>query len=153
VKPLPTTVLPENGWISRYDAIELCGSPNPKTFDRWRRLPGFPKARTAGPGSRLVFFDRGELLAWMAAMTLGSHQTSIGKSQAHFTPRWIIDTLGLFDLDPCAGDPRSWKKRGVPRTPEAVVADFGFRYMPEVVVVDVFGFHLRGPPRAKDIPR
>jgi hypothetical protein len=25
--------------------------------------------------------------------------------------------------------------------------------MPEVVVVDVFGFHWQGPPRAKDIPR
>ena len=24
-------------------------------------------------------------------MTLGSHQTAIGKSQDHITPRWIID--------------------------------------------------------------
>ncbi len=41
-------------------------------------------------------------------MTLGSHQQSVGKSQAHFTPRWILDALGEFDLDPCAGDPRPW---------------------------------------------
>jgi hypothetical protein len=42
-------------------------------------------------------------------MTLGSHQQSIGKSQAHFTPReQILDRLGKFELDPCAGDPRPW---------------------------------------------
>jgi hypothetical protein len=44
-----------------------------------------------------------------------------------------------------------WNRRGVPPTAQAVVADFGFRYMPEVVVVDVFGF--QGPPRAEGIPR
>lgn len=41
-------------------------------------------------------------------MTLGSHQQSIGKSQVHLTPKWIIDALGPFDLDPCAADPRPW---------------------------------------------
>jgi hypothetical protein len=41
-------------------------------------------------------------------MTLGSHQTSIGKSQSHITPRWILDALGPFDLDPAAADPRPW---------------------------------------------
>ena len=41
-------------------------------------------------------------------MTLGSHQSSVGKSQAHITPRWIIERLGPFDLDPCAADPRPW---------------------------------------------
>ena len=41
-------------------------------------------------------------------MTLGSHQSSVGKSQTHITPRWIIDRLGPFDLDPCAADPRPW---------------------------------------------
>lgn len=41
-------------------------------------------------------------------MTLGFHQTTIGKSQVHLTPRWIIDRLGPFDLDPCAADPRPW---------------------------------------------
>ena len=41
-------------------------------------------------------------------MTLGSHQTTIGKSQVHLTPRWIIDRLGPFDLDPCAALPRPW---------------------------------------------
>ncbi len=35
-------------------------------------------------------------------MTLGSHQKTVGASQAHLTPRWIIETLGPFDLDPCA---------------------------------------------------
>ena len=41
-------------------------------------------------------------------MTLGSHQTSIGKTQVHITPRWIIEVLGPFDLDPAAADPRPW---------------------------------------------
>ena len=41
-------------------------------------------------------------------MTLGSHQTSIGKTQVHITPRWIIEALGPFDLDPAAADPRPW---------------------------------------------
>jgi DNA N-6-adenine-methyltransferase (Dam) len=41
-------------------------------------------------------------------MTLGSHQTSVGRSQVHCTPKWIIDTLGPFDLDPAAADPRPW---------------------------------------------
>ena len=41
-------------------------------------------------------------------MTLGSHQQSVGKSQIHITPRWIIDRLGPFDLDPAAANPRPW---------------------------------------------
>jgi hypothetical protein len=41
-------------------------------------------------------------------MTLGSHQQCVGRSQIHITPRWIIDALGPFDLDPCAADPRPW---------------------------------------------
>lgn len=41
-------------------------------------------------------------------MTMGSHQTPIGKSQVHLTPKWILDPLGKFDLDPCASDPRPW---------------------------------------------
>jgi hypothetical protein len=41
-------------------------------------------------------------------MTLGSHQQSVGRSQNHITPRWIIEALGPFDLDPCAADPRPW---------------------------------------------
>ena len=41
-------------------------------------------------------------------MTLGSHQQAVGKSQSHFTPHWILDRLGEFDLDPCAGNPRPW---------------------------------------------
>lgn len=41
-------------------------------------------------------------------MTLGSHQTTVGKSQVWLTPKWIIEALGPFDLDPCAADPRPW---------------------------------------------
>ncbi len=41
-------------------------------------------------------------------MTLGSHQKTVGDSQTWLTPRWIIDALGPFDLDPCAAVPRPW---------------------------------------------
>ena len=41
-------------------------------------------------------------------MSLGSHQRTVGLSQNHITPRWIIDALGPFKLDPCAADPRPW---------------------------------------------
>jgi hypothetical protein len=41
-------------------------------------------------------------------MTLGSHQKCVGKSQIHLTPKWIIDRLGPFDLDPCAATARPW---------------------------------------------
>jgi hypothetical protein len=41
-------------------------------------------------------------------MTLGSHQRTVGVSQVHLTPRWIVDALGPFDLDPCAADSRPW---------------------------------------------
>ena len=35
-------------------------------------------------------------------MALGSHQTTVGKSQVHITPKFIIDALGPFDVDPAA---------------------------------------------------
>ena len=41
-------------------------------------------------------------------MTLGSHQKTIGDSQNWITPKFIIDALGPFDLDPCASNPRPW---------------------------------------------
>ncbi len=41
-------------------------------------------------------------------MTLGSHQKCVGDSQNWITPKFIIDALGPFDLDPCAADPRPW---------------------------------------------
>jgi hypothetical protein len=41
-------------------------------------------------------------------LTLGSHQKTVGASQVHLTPRWIIEALRPFVLDPCAADPRPW---------------------------------------------
>jgi len=41
-------------------------------------------------------------------VTLGSHQRCVGKSQVHLTPKWLVDALGPFSLDPCAADPRPW---------------------------------------------
>lgn len=42
-------------------------------------------------------------------MTLGSHQKTVGDTQTWITPKWIIDTLGPFDLDPCAAIIRPWE--------------------------------------------
>lgn len=41
-------------------------------------------------------------------MTLGSHQKTVGASQDWITPKWIIDALGPFDLDPCASQTQPW---------------------------------------------
>jgi hypothetical protein len=41
-------------------------------------------------------------------MTLGSHQKTVGDSQSWITPRWILEALGSFDLDPAASDPQPW---------------------------------------------
>lgn len=41
-------------------------------------------------------------------MTVGSHQTTIGKNDRRFTPRRIWEPLGPFATDAAAGDPRPW---------------------------------------------
>jgi hypothetical protein len=42
-------------------------------------------------------------------VSLSSHQATVGKSQTWITPKWILEPLGAFDLDPCAApDPRPW---------------------------------------------
>ena len=41
-------------------------------------------------------------------MTIGSHQQTVGRSQTYLTPKFIIDALGPFDLDPCAASVRPW---------------------------------------------
>lgn len=41
-------------------------------------------------------------------MGLSAHQSTVGKSQVHLTPRWLLDPLGPFDLDPCAATVRPW---------------------------------------------
>jgi hypothetical protein len=41
-------------------------------------------------------------------MTLGSHQACVGRSQDHITPKWLIDRLKPFHLDPAAAVVRPW---------------------------------------------
>ena len=59
-------------------------------------------------------------------MTLGSHQTTVGKSQVHLTPKWILDRLGPFDLDPCAATVRPWDcaARNIVEAEDGLVADW-----------------------------
>ncbi len=41
--------------------------------------------------------------------TIGGHQSARMGSAVWLTPRWILDALGVFDLDPCAApDPDVW---------------------------------------------
>lgn len=40
---------------------------------------------------------------------MGGHQATVGRSEVWLTPRWLLDALGHFDLDPCAApSPRPW---------------------------------------------
>ena len=83
---------------------ELVGS---RIAGRTREIQGARRARRSrahceGHGRRARHPTAGR------AMTLGSHQSSIGKTQVHITPNWIIEVLGACDLDPAAADPRPW---------------------------------------------
>jgi hypothetical protein len=40
-------------------------------------------------------------------LTIGSHSAR-GKSLVHISPKWVIDRLGPFDMDPCAATERPW---------------------------------------------
>ncbi len=40
---------------------------------------------------------------------IGGHQATVGKTDIWLTPKYVLDTLGSFDLDPCAApSPRLW---------------------------------------------
>src|SRR5262245_35496438 len=68
--------------------------------------------------------------AGVRAMTLGSHQQCVGKSQDHITPRWILDAIGPCDLDPAAADPRPWDCAAVNWATHGLDRDwFGFVYL------------------------
>ena len=63
-------------------------------------------------------------------MTLGAHQRCVGKSQNHITPKWLIDRLGPFGLDPCAADPRPWECARINWTNHGLNRDwFGFVWL------------------------
>jgi hypothetical protein len=59
-------------------------------------------------------------------MSIGSHQQCVGKSQVHLTPRWILDALGTFDLDPCAATVRPWDiaRRNIVEAENGLTADW-----------------------------
>lgn len=60
-------------------------------------------------------------------MTIGSHQTPLGKDNARFTPRWILDPLGAFATDASAGDPRPWDigtERNITRAQDVLTMDW-----------------------------
>lgn len=45
----------------------------------------------------------------MSGRTIGGHQSARMGSAVWLTPRWILDRLGTFDLDPCAApNPELW---------------------------------------------
>lgn len=60
-------------------------------------------------------------------MTMGSHQTPLGKENARFTPRWIFEPLGEFHTDAAAGDPRPWNigtQRNITRAENCLTMDW-----------------------------
>ena len=63
-------------------------------------------------------------------MSLGSHQRTVGLSQNHITPPWLINALGRFNLDPCAADPRPWDCAEINWTTHGLDRDwFGLVYL------------------------
>jgi len=40
---------------------------------------------------------------------IGGHQSAVSKTDEWLTPKYIIDQLGPFDLDPCAPEERPWR--------------------------------------------
>jgi len=65
-------------------------------------------------------------------VTLGSHQRTIGRSQDHITPKYIIDMYGPFKLDPCAAVVRPWDCAEVNWTSDGLVRNwrpFGMKYV------------------------
>ena len=62
-------------------------------------------------------------------MTIGSHQQTVGKSQAHITPKWLVESLGEFDLDPCAHPSQPWPmaKRSICMPEDGLEADWAGR--------------------------
>jgi phage N-6-adenine-methyltransferase len=42
-------------------------------------------------------------------MAIGSHQSAKMITDTWITPKWIIDALGEFDLDPCTPDEMPWQ--------------------------------------------
>jgi hypothetical protein len=41
--------------------------------------------------------------------SLAAHQRTLGKTNVWLTPKYILDALGQFDLDPCAApEPKPW---------------------------------------------
>lgn len=44
----------------------------------------------------------------VSARSLSGHQSAVSLSVDWITPRWILDRLGDFDLDPCASMTQPW---------------------------------------------
>lgn len=43
-----------------------------------------------------------------APRNLGSHERASGGTDEWLTPKWLVDRLGPFDLDPCSPINRPW---------------------------------------------
>jgi hypothetical protein len=48
----------------------------------------------------------------MTKRSMRSHHAPIGKSTEWVTPKWILEPLGSFDLDPCTPDQMPWVTAG-----------------------------------------
>jgi hypothetical protein len=55
----------------------------------------------------------------------GGHHSSRMLSDVWLTPRWILDALGVFDLDPCAAPGWPTAKRHILLPADGLAADWG----------------------------
>ena len=60
---------------------------------------------------------------------IGSHQSADWKKDEWLTPRWILNRLGEFDLDPCAPINRPWDtaKRHFTIYDNGLMKDWGWK--------------------------
>lgn len=72
-------------------------------------------------------------------MTMGSHQSGIMISDTWLTPKYIIDALGKFDLDPCCPEYMPWK-----------TADIYYTKADDGLLQDWFGRVWLNPPYSRE---
>jgi hypothetical protein len=56
---------------------------------------------------------------------MGSHQSAAAATHVWLTPRWILDPLGLFDVDPCAAPGWPTAARHLYEEDDGLSADWG----------------------------
>lgn len=75
-------------------------------------------------------------------MNFHGHEKTVATTNDWITPRWITDSLGRFDLDPCVSVNQPWP-----------TAEFGYTVVEDGLLQPWFGRVWLNPPYGKDIWR